>query len=365
MSPSPVDAQGLAERTGGWIDSKAPDADVVVSCRVRLARNMSGIPFQARLDKDRAVGLVERVRASLVDARLDGETLWVPMAEAGDVLKMLLIERNLASRDLVSAEAGHAGPEGRAVAFGRSETISVMVGEEDHVRLSALAAGYDLDLAWQRAQNLDRYLEGQLPYAHSDKLGYLTACPTNVGTGLRASVMLHLPALGLVRPELEKVFLAAQHTGLAVRGMHGEGSRAAGDLYQISNQVTLGRTETELITDLQALVPGIVEFERRMRRELVNRHRTPLRDRVTRSYGTLRSARALPTEEALAHLSTLRLGLHQGLIDNVSSEVLDHLGLQVQKGHVLALARQGDEAPVDASERDKLRASLLRARLAG
>jgi protein arginine kinase len=362
LEPTPLDPFSLADRTGGWLDCKAPDADVVVSCRVRLARNVCDFPFQKKLDPARAIELVERVQASLMEARLDGETLWVPLAEASQVLKLLLLERNLASRDLVS---GEVGLEGRAVAFGHSETTSIMVGEEDHVRLSALAAGYNLELAWQRAHDLDTFLERQLPFAHSKKLGYLTACPTNVGTGLRASVMLHLPALGLVRKELEKVFIAAQHTGLAVRGMHGEGSRAAGDLYQISNQVTLGRTEAELIAELQHLVPGIVDFERRLRSDLVDAHRAPLRDRVAKSYGTLRSARALPTEEALTHLSTLRLGLHQGLLESVSLDTLMALGLQVQKGHILALSHLGEVEGEDASERDKLRASMLRARLAG
>lgn len=362
MEPSPLDLFSFADRTGDWLDCKATDADVVVSCRVRLARNVSGFPFQKKLDPERAVELVERLQGSLMEARLDGETVWVALNEANEVLKLLLVERNLASRDLVS---GEVGLEGRAVAFGRSETTSIMVGEEDHVRLSALAAGYDLDLAWQRAHELDRFLEGQLPFAHSKQLGYLTACPTNVGTGLRASVMLHLPALGLVRKELEKVFIAAQHTGLAVRGMHGEGSRAAGDLYQVSNQVTLGRSEAELINDLQQLVPGIIDYERRLRQDLVDAHRAPLRDRVSKSYGTLRSARALPTDEALSHLSTLRLGLHQGLLDSVSLETLTNLGLQVQKGHVLALSHLGEVEGEDASERDKQRASLLRARLAG
>ena len=336
---------------------------MVVSCRVRFARNVEGFPFVTRLGGDAAEEIAQILRTALLDARLDGETRWVPMGEAPPVLRLLLLERNLVSRDLLPRDAQSTTP-GRAVAFGDSETVSVMVNEEDHVRLQAMAAGFDLDLAWQRAENLDRYLEERITYAVSSRLGYLTGCPTNVGTGLRASVMLHLPALGLVRSELEKVFVAAQRTGLAVRGMHGEGSRAAGDLYQISNQVTLGRTEQDLIEDLKALVPEIVRFERRMRESLVERMRSALEDRVARSHGTLRTSRAMPTEDALGHLSNVRLGLHTGLFGGTRVETLNELALHVQRGHIQVLTSAGDELEIlDTSERDKRRASYLRQRL--
>ncbi|MEM9382462.1 MAG: ATP--guanido phosphotransferase [Planctomycetota bacterium] len=365
MAYSPIDSRSLARQTGSWLGSEGPDADVVVSCRVRLARNVDGVPFMTRIEADRAEELSHDLRLALLDARIDGETRWVPMTDASPVLRLLLLERNLISRDLLPRDAQSTAP-GRAVAFGETETVSVMVNEEDHVRLQALAAGFDLDLAWQRAEILDRYLEDRVTFATSSRLGYLTGCPTNVGTGLRASVMLHLPALGMVRTELEKVFSAAQRTGLAVRGMHGEGSRAAGDLYQISNQVTLGRCERDLIDDLRALVPEIVRFERRMRGTLVDEMGSALHDRITQSFGTLRTSRAIPTDVALAHLSYVRLGLHTGLFEGTRLEVLNELGLQVQRGHIQVLQAPGEEEELlDASERDKLRASFLRKRLAG
>ena len=365
MAYSPIDSRSLARQTGSWLGTEGPDADVVISCRVRLARNVEGVPFMTRIEADRAEELSHDLRLALLDARIDGETRWVPMTDASPVLRLLLLERNLISRDLLPRDAQSTAP-GRAVAFGETETVSVMVNEEDHVRLQALAAGFDLDLAWQRAEILDRYLEDRVTFATSSRLGYLTGCPTNVGTGLRASVMLHLPALGMVRSELEKVFSAAQRTGLAVRGMHGEGSRAAGDLYQISNQVTLGRCERDLIDDLRALVPEIVRFERRMRATLVDEMHTALHDRITQSFGTLRTSRAIPTDVALAHLSYVRLGLHTGLFEGTRIEVLNELGLQVQRGHIQVLQAPGEEDDLlDASERDKLRASYLRKRLAG
>jgi len=239
-----------------------------------------------------------------------------------------------------------------------------MVNEEDHLRIQAVRPGFALGEARDEAVRLDRFLEERVEYAWSPELGYLTGCPTNVGTGLRASVMLHLPALGLVRSELEKVFTAAQRTGLAVRGLYGEGSRAAGDFYQISNQVTLGRSEEDLVEDLASLVPVIERFERRMRDELLAAQPAALRDRVTASLAALRTSRALSTEASLAHLSNLRLGVATRLLDGPSAPVLGELGVVVQKGHLQALADEGgpDEL-LDPSRRDGLRARILRQRL--
>lgn len=365
MAYSPIDPHALARRTGSWLSSEGPESDVVVSSRVRLARNVQGVPFMSRITGEQAEELSHGLREALLAASIDGETRWVTMTDAPAVLRLLLLERNLISRDLLPRDE-HSSAPGRAMAFGESETVSVMVNEEDHVRLQAMAAGLDLDLAWERAETLDRFLEERVDFATSERLGYLTGCPTNVGTGLRASVMLHLPALGMVRAELDKVFAAAQRTGLAVRGMHGEGSRAAGDLYQISNQVTLGRSEAELIDDLRALVPEIVRFERRMREALVSEMRQPLVDRIAQSFGTLRTSRAMPTDAALAHLSSVRLGLHTGIFGGARMETLNELALHVQRGHIQVLAHDGDEdLLLDTSERDKLRASYLRQRLAG
>ncbi len=365
MTPPPIDLRKFAERVGSWLGSTGPESDVVVSCRVRLARNVDGLPFVARMDATQAEDLCARLREELIAARLDGETQWVSMSEASPLLRIVLRERHLVSRDLAPSEDGQASLPGRAVAFGASETIAAMVNEEDHLRLQALASGFDLDRAWLRAQELDQLLEAHVPFAHTRTLGYLTGCPTNVGTGLRASVMLHLPALSLVRAELEKVFAAAQRTGLAVRGMYGEGSRAAGDFYQVSNQITLGRSEEQLLEDLKALVPAIVRFERDLRTLLASERKAALQDRIQRSQGLLRTARALQTDQALAHLSTLRLGLELELLTEPKLALLNQLGVQVQKGHVQALAPGEQQATslVEASERDRMRASLLRARL--
>ena len=365
MATSPIDPHRFASRLGSWLSPGAPDSDVVVSCRVRLARNVVKHPFVPRLEPERAKDLALEMRGHLVDLAIDGETTYVPMEEAMPVLRLMLRERHLISRDLSPGEDGQAPAPGRAVAFGRSEALAVMVNEEDHLRLQALAPGFQLETAFRAVGDLDRSIEARVPLAFSRDLGYLTACPTNVGTGLRASVMMHLPALSIVRPELEKVFAAAQRTGLAVRGLHGEGSRAVGDFYQISNQITLGRSETQLVEDLKALVPKIIDFERKIRALLFKEQKSAVKDRVSRSFGLLRTARAMPTESALAHLSNLRLGVHLGFLQDTKIEVLNELGVQVQKGHVQAISQKAPaEELLDPSERDRLRAGLLRKRLA-
>jgi protein arginine kinase len=244
------------------------------------------------------------------------------------------------------------------------ETVSVMVNEEDHLRLQAISAGLSLQEAWERVRRLDRALEDGVPFAHSRDLGYLTACPTNVGTGLRASVMLHLPALAMVGSELQKVWNAAQRTGLAVRGMYGEGTRGAGDFFQISNQVTLGRSEEQLIADLEELIPSIVAFERKVRDTLLRERRSFLEERVKRSREMLATALSLPTEVALQHLSDMRLGGCLGLQDHMEPHAVDAIAVQIQRGHVQALSMDSSatDGLLEPSARDRVRATFLRGR---
>ncbi len=357
-----IDPKRFAQRVGTWLHAEGPESDVVVSCRVRLARNIEGFPFVIRLDDTQAKALAEKLREVLLCQRIDGETIWVGMDEASPIVRLLLRERYLVSRDLAPTDL--VARPGRGVAFGENETLSIMVNEEDHLRLQSLSAGYSLQEAWQRVRGLDQALEKEVPFACSAELGYLTGCPTNVGTGLRASVMMHLPALGLIKGELEKVFTAAQRTGLAVRGMYGEGSRAAGDFYQVSNQVTLGSAEEDLIADLEELVPCIVSFERKVRRVLFDEQRASLEDRVRRSYGMLRSARSLATEVALLHLSNVRLGVVLGVLAGIPLQDLNQIAVQIQKGHVQMLVGDGGAKLSEATERDRLRAAFLRRRFA-
>ena len=360
----PLDPQRFAQRVGNWLGGTGPESDVVVSCRMRLARNVEGYAFVLRLEDAKAKELADRVHAVLDAQRIDGETIWVGMDEAPTLLKLLLRERYLVSRDLAPTDPRVPAKPGRGVAFGEQESLAVMVNEEDHLRLQSLCSGYDLRSAHEKIRALDQALERELPFAFHAEFGYLTGCPTNVGTGLRASVMMHLPALGLVRSELEKVIHAAQRTGLAVRGMYGEGSRAAGDFYQVSNQITLGRSEEELIAELEELVPCILAFERRVREELYTTQKAALEDRVQRSYGMLRTARSLATDVALMHLSNVRLGVLLGILAGISLADLQHVAVQIQKGHVHVLVGGSDGKIAETTERDRQRASFLRRRFA-
>lgn len=361
----PVDPLRFAERVPSWLVPQGPDSDVVVSCRVRLARNVAGRPFVTKLSDERASELANELRPELVRIKIDGEMLWTSMSEAPVLWRLLLRERHLVSRDLAPSSDERPAQAGRAVAFSRSERLSVMINEEDHLRLQSMASGFQLEDAWERARELDRALEAAVPFAYAEAFGYLTCCPTNVGTGLRASVMLHLPALAMAPSEIEKVFTAASRTGLAVRGLYGEGSRAIGDFYQISNQVTLGRNEEDLIAELRELVPAILEFERAVRGELHRSHKRAIEDRVRRSHGLLRTSRAMPTDGALAHLSNLRLGQVLGIFDEVSLDVLARLRVQIQKAHLQTLTqREVDAELLEPTERDRVRAEFLRKQFA-
>jgi len=367
LNTSPIDPTDFARHLGGWTSSRGPDEDVAVSSRVRLARNLNGLRFRTRIGPGEARKVAAQLKSALEAAPLDGDTRWVPIDAATELTRLLLRERYLCSREL--APVGEA-PDvreslaGRAVVFGVGEDLSIMVNEEDHLRLQALAPGFDLTAASERVVRLDRGLEEHLDFAYDKELGYLTGCPTNVGTGMRASVMLHLPALGLVREELEKVIRASQRTGLAVRGIYGEGSRAVGDFYQISNQVTLGRSEEQLVADLGALVPSIIAFERRVRAKLQEARKPELEARVKAARESLSTARSMTTDEALTALSTLRLGHLVGIGAGLDLPEFRRMMIQVQKGHVHALGSSGSEftEQLPPTQRDALRAAFLRRR---
>ncbi|MHC4429539.1 MAG: ATP--guanido phosphotransferase, partial [Planctomycetota bacterium] len=276
--------------------------------------------------------------------------IWVDLRKATGRDRQLLMERHLISRNL--AEADFA----RAVAVSGDESLSIMVNEEDHLRMQLLAPGKQLAELVERINAVDDTIETKIDYAFSPRWGYLTACPTNVGTGIRLSVMMHLPALKLTN-EIERVRRAAKDLHLAVRGYYGEGSESAGDFYQISNQVTLGRSEAELLREFQErVVPGIVEYEHEARRMLVNRNSTLLDDRVHRALGILRTARLLGAEEAMKLLSRVRLGIHLGRLPDIDIGAVNRLLLQVQTGH-LQLHVGVDLSP---DQRREARAKLVR-----
>jgi protein arginine kinase len=279
----------------------------------------------------------------------------VDLEHAPEIDRQLLVERHLIRKQ-------HAAAEGaRGVAVGENETLSIMINEEDHLRIQVLRSGLQLDEAWDQINAIDDALESKLDFAFHPRFGYLTACPTNVGTGIRVSVMLHLPALKLTG-EIEKVFRAAKDLKLAVRGLYGEGTEATGDFYQISNQTTLGKSEEEIISEFRHLViPKIIDYEHHARRALVNDHTTALDDKVRRALGLLRSARLMASEETLFLLSHLRMGIHLGRVKDVEIRTLNELFLLTQPAHLQKISGRKLEGDL----RRAARADYIRERLNG
>lgn len=350
-----------------WLKGEGDSSEVVLSSRVRLARNLAGFPFPPHASPSDRAQILEICRRSIdaAGAIEEGTTMrWIDLREAPPIERRLLVERQIMSRQhdrgrYANGEGGTDSPRGVAV-YEPDERVSVLVNEEDHLRLQVIHAGLSLTTCLSEANELDDKIESIVDYAFHPRFGYLTACPTNVGTGLRLSVMVHLPALKITG-ELEKVRNAANDMGLAVRGIYGEGSQAAGEFYQISNQVTLGKSDEMLLHEIEGqVVPTIVRYEKHARLHLLNDQSSLLEDRVYRSLGALRHARMMQAEEALEHLGLVRLGILMGLIEDIELTRIHTLLLQVQPGHLQATLGQR----LSQAQRRVARASLIRERLA-
>lgn len=348
--------------------TKTPDTtntdqdDVVVSSRVRLARNLAGFPFVNRADPSQCREIVSMVKSLELAPEIG--TTWIDMAEASATEQHVLLERHLVSRQFVAAD----GPRG--VAITQDRTLSIMVNEEDHLRIQVLLPGSRLRNAWNQVNEVDRRLERTAELAIHPRWGYLTACPTNVGTAIRFSIMAHLPALRLTN-EIERLRRAANSLNLAVRGFYGEGSESSGDFYQISNQLTLGLSEEDLLdTFVDTVVPKVVGYERLAREMLLERNRILLEDRVHRAFGILSAARLLSIEEGMKHLSRIRLGISLGILNDVSLDVVRRLFLEMQPAHLRVTHGTGASAEPVIEDLDdewirECRATLVRRTLCG
>ncbi len=338
-------------RTGGeWLRGIGPESDIVMCSRIRLARNLATYPFINRASRGERADIEREFRAAVSDAGL--ELSYLDVQSLSPLDRQFLVERQLISREHANAE----GPRG--VAIGPQENVSVMVNEEDHLRIQVMHSGFSLPEVWDRINQLDDKIEEQLTYAFSPQLGYLTACPTNVGTGIRVGVMLHLPALVHTK-QIEKVFRALHKINLAVRGLYGEGTQAFGDFYQISNQQTLGKSETELIKNLSDVIPQIISYERQARKAMIEERRQVLHDRVSRAYGVLKTAHTISSEETMLLLSDVRMGINLNLIDDLEIATVNELFIHTQPAHLQKL--QG--RPLEVDDRNIARASYLRSRL--
>ena len=340
--------------TGEWLRGTGPDSDVVISTRVRLARNIAGFNFANRAERIEQQQIVALAREHVMPCAGRDGLLWVDVASLEPQEAALLVERHLISKQLAK------GDRPRAAVIHPDESLSIMINEEDHLRMQVIRSGRQSAQAFAEVNRIDDLLSQRLPFAFHKRFGYLTACPTNVGTGIRFSIMLHLPALMLTK-EIERVRRAAQDMQLAIRGFYGEGSDALGDIFQISNQTTLGKTEEQLLREFdEGVMPKVVEYERRARQVLVERRVSLLDDRCFRALGILRNARLLKLDEALRLLSHLRLGVQLGRITDVDPRTIDRLLVLVQPAHLQKTLGES----LHQAERTEARATLIRQHLA-
>ncbi len=328
-------------------------SEVVISSRVRLARNIAGFEFLPCLSTDRQSQLQQQLKDALLSLNFAEKVDFFDIDKASDVERVLLAERHLISQ----RHAKGTGPRGVIIA--EDETFTAMINEEDHLRIQVYAAGLQLHSCWERINRIDDAIEKKLEYAFDSRLGYLTACPTNLGTGIRVSVMLHLPALKMTK-QIEKFLQAARDSNLAIRGLFGEGTEAIGDFYQLSNQVTLGVSEKQVVDDFTTqIVPKIIAYEAEARKLLLDQKPHMLDDKIQRALGVLKNAYLISSQEALFLLSNVRLGVNVGRINNIDLATVNELFMLTQPAHLQLRAGK----ILDADQRDALRAEIIRTRL--
>lgn len=344
----------LQPRASSWMANDGENVDIAMSTRIRLARNLSDYRFPYSFSEDEALKVDKEVSAVLLDKgnELNHSFTHINIQETPKLQREVLVEKHLISPYL--ANGTHSG----SVLLSENEELSVMVNEEDHLRIQSLQSGFHLQEAYQVANQLDSLLEKSLSYAFHEKFGYLTSCPTNTGTGMRASVMLHLPALTMSH-QITRIIPAISRLGMVVRGIYGEGSEALGNVYQISNQMTLGKSEYDILQDLQNMTDQIIQQERLSREAILNNSPVALEDRIYRSLGTLTHSRLLTTEEAATCLSDVRLGIDLKMIEHMDMSILNELMIFMQP----AFLQQYAGKPLQPKERDFARAKLFRERL--
>jgi len=345
-----IDTSKVVRRSVEWL---SPDKEgIYVSTRVRLARNLASFSFPQWASDESRVEVRDLVLSALTG---------IPGMQGGMMLRMDEMSENereiLKEEHLVSSEFA-SGSAGRALSLSRGGDIAVMINEEDHLRMQYIGAGVKVKEGWEALNEMDSGLEKELPFAFSMKYGYLTACPTNVGTGLRVSIMMHLPGLQLMG-EIEQVIKGLSRIGLQVRGLLGEGSEAFGNMYQISNQTTLGEPEQTILERVERIAGEVADHERNARGRMLQKRRVFVADRVSRSVGILKSCRMISSGEALSFLSGLRLGLECGMIKGINRSKINELILLIQPAHL----QRFHGSAVPEGLRDEIRSEVLREKL--
>jgi protein arginine kinase len=337
-----------------WMKDNESDHDIVLSSRVRLARNLNNFPFPPVANREEQENVLNLIEENVRDNPYQG----IGFLEFHRLENMKPIEKNvLVEKHLISPHLANVSKAG-GVLLSENEAVSMMVNEEDHLRLQCLFPGLKLSEALNLANGIDDWLEEKVDYAFHEKRGFLTSCPTNVGTGLRASVMMHLPALVMTK-QMNRIIPAISQLGLVVRGIYGEGSEALGNIFQVSNQITLGKAESDIVEDLRGVVLQLIEQEKVAREKLLKNSKIGLEDKVFRSFGTLANSRIIASKEAAQCLSDVRLGIDLNIIPNLSANILNELMILTQPNFLQQYA--GEELNPD--ERDIFRAKIIRERI--
>jgi protein arginine kinase len=331
---------------------KGPHDRIVMSSRVRLARNLKDAAFPGWAKKTERVRVLDLIRPAVQSLPEMKDAFAESMDTLTTLDKQILVERHLISREHAAKSAGSG------LVVNREETLCFMINEEDHLRMQALRPGLQLRQAWSAIDQADSSLEKKLEYAFNAELGYLTACPTNIGTGIRVSAMLHLPGLVLAE-QINPIIQSVNKLGLAVRGLYGEGTEALGNVFQVSNQMTLGESESAIVERLEKVLAQIIEHEENARATLLEKKPKMVFNHIGRAYGILANAHSISSKETMNLLSLMRLGVDVGLFPGVDRALVDELFILTQPAH---LQKQHSEK-LTAEERDLLRADMVRERL--
>lgn len=342
----------LLNHISEWLKGTGPHSDIVISSRIRLARNLDKVAFPHWANKKQGEYTLGRILEAVNKVDYLKKSTVFKLADLDSVDKQFLVERHLMSRE-------HAQKtDQKAVVIDDEEIVSIMVNEEDHIRCQVMQSGFNLFESWNIINAIDDALVKELPFAFSPEWGYLTACPTNTGTGMRGSVMLHLPALVMTR-QIERILAAIAKLSFTTRGLYGEGTQATGNFFQVSNQVSLGRSEDEIIENINGLIRQIIEQENQARDAVLSQNKATLEDRINRSFGILKSAHIISSQETIELLSMVRLGCDLGMIKDIDQRTINELFIITQPAHLQKI----EGKKLNPQERDIKRAEIIRSKL--
>ncbi|MBN2071344.1 MAG: protein arginine kinase [Candidatus Krumholzibacteriota bacterium] len=347
-----ADISELLKKPAEWLSSDGDESEIVLSSRVRLARNLENRPFSHVAEPELLAEMSREVKEAVLRTDMLGKATIVDMDDISEGERMILAERRLISEEMVRNYSN------RSLAVKEGEKLSIMINEEDHLRIQSFESGLSVRKAFKRIGDLDDELDERLDFAFSKRLGYLTACTTNVGTGLRVSAMVHLPGL-VHNNDIRGVIDGLRHVRLTVRGSYGEGSEVVGNFFQISNSITLGLSEADTVTNIDSHIRKVIEFEKKARTSLLREARTLLEDKIWRSYGILKSARLVTSKETMSLISAIRLGIGLGIITDIKLADLNEILIIIQPMHLQRLYGKA----LGPEERDRIRADHIRSRL--